>query len=313
MKFTILVEMLFALLAKRKVTARYFAEKYSLSERTVYRYVDCLSLSVPVYVKRGRDGGICISDSYKLPAGFMTKEEYESAIEALELAYSQLPEERFLKAERKLSAQAKSESRNLALSGEIGTILVDGGTWGDTRAFSEKLHLFEECIKNRNVLEIEYRARTGEKTGRKIEPHVLVFKQGVWYAYAFCHAQRAFRLFRLGRVFSAVKTEEIFQKRPFKREDIPLNFWTDETDSVDARFAIAEEAFADVQEWLGDENLHQIGGKWYADVTLPNGEGLVLKILGLGTGVTVLSPASLREQVTTTAQKIADAYRVPNA
>lgn len=308
MKFTILVEMLFYLLAKRKVTAKYFAEKYSLSERTVYRYVDCLSMSVPIYVKRGREGGICISDSYKLPSGFMTKEEYAAAIEALELAYSQLPEERFLAAERKLSAQAKSEARDLALSGEVGTILVDGGTWGDTRAFSDKLHLFEECIKERNILEIEYRARTGEKTQRKIEPHVLVFKQGVWYVYAFCRIQRAFRLFRLGRVFSAVKTDELFQKRPFKREDIPLNFWTNETESVDARFEISEEAFADAQEWLGDENLKQIDGKWYADVTLPTGDALVLKILGLGAGVTVLSPVSLRAQVAAAAQKIANAY-----
>ena len=308
MKFTILVEMLFDLLSKRKVTARYFAEKYEISERTVYRYLDCLSLSVPVYVKRGREGGICISDSYKLPAGFMTKEEYEAAIEALELAYSQLPQERFLAAERKLSARAKTEARDLALSGEIGTILVDGGTWGDTRAFSDKLHLFEACIKEREILEIEYHSRTGEKTQRRIEPHVLVFKQGVWYVYAFCHKQRAFRLFRLGRVFSALRTEEKFQKRPFTREDIPLNFWTDETESVEARFLITEEAFADAQDWLGDEHLKQINGKWYADVTLPTGEALVKKILGLGAGVTVLSPASLKEQVTKAAEKIAKAY-----
>ena len=138
MKFTILLEILFDLLAKRKLTAAYLAEKYEISQRTVYRYIDLLSMSVPIYIKRGRNGGICISDNYKLPVGFMTKEEYASAIEALEAMYSQLPEERFLAAKRKLSAQTKSETRELVLSGEIGTILVDGGAWGDTRAFSDR-------------------------------------------------------------------------------------------------------------------------------------------------------------------------------
>ena len=308
MKYSILLEMLFDLLAKRKVTAAYFAEKFSVSQRTVYRYVDELSLCVPVHVKRGREGGVCISDSYKLPKGFMTEEEYAAAIEALTLSYSQLPEERFLAAKRKLSAQIKSESRDLALSGDVGAILIDGGTWGDTRLFSEKLKLFEECIKECAVLEIEYHARTGERSSRKIEPHVLVFKQGVWYTYAFCHKQRAFRLFRLGRVFSAVKTEERFHKRPFTREDIPLGFWTNETKSVEARFEIAENAFADAQDWLGGENLKRIDGKWYADVTLPDDDTLVKKILGLGAGVAVLSPAALRDKVARAAKEIAKAY-----
>lgn len=309
MKFSILLEMLFDLLAKRKLTATYFADKYEISTRTVYRYVDLLTMAVPVYVKRGRDGGICISDSYKLPKGFMTKEEYETAIEALETMYSQLPEERFLSVKHKLSAQVKSETRDLALSGDIGAILVDGGTWGDSRAFSEKLKFFEECIKTRAVMEIEYHSRTGEKTQRKIEPHVLVFKQNVWYVYAFCHKQRAFRLFRLGRVFSLSKTSEIFQKRPFTREDIPLNFWTDETEQIDARFAFTDTAIADAQDWLGSENLYTAGGKWYADVSLPNDEGLVKKILGLGAGVTVLSPAALRARVANAAAEIAKSYQ----
>ncbi len=308
MKFTILIQMLFELLAKRKVTARYFAEKYEISERTVYRYVDCLSLSVPVYVKRGREGGITISDSYKLPANFMTQEEYAAVIEALELSYSQLPEQRFLVAQRKLSAQMKTEARNLAISGEIGSILVDGGTWGDERAFSDKLHLFEECIKNRELLEIVYYARTGEKTQRKIEPHVLVYKQNVWYVYAFCYKQRDFRLFRVGRVFSLVKTGERFSKRPFAREDIPLNFWTDEGESVDVKLLVKDEAFVDAQDWLGVENLRQKDGKWLAELSLPSGDGLVKKILGLGAGVEVLAPETLKAQVKELAEKIVNAH-----
>ena len=308
MKYGILLEMLFDLLEKRTVTAQAFADKFEISVRTVYRYVDELSFVLPIQVMRGRNGGICISDSYKLPKGFMTKEEYESAIEALEVMYSQLPESRFLDAKRKLSSQLKSETRDLAHSGELGTILIDGGTWGDSALFSEKMRLFEECIKERIVLEIEYHSRGGEKTLRKIEPHVLVFKQNVWYAYSFCHLKREFRLFRLGRVHSAIKTDERFFKRPFEREDIPLNFWTDETQAIEARFEVADEAFADVQDWLGGENLYEANGKWQASVRLPDGEGLVLKILSMGAGVKVLYPEELKQRVKETAKAIAKQY-----
>ena len=310
MKFTILLEILFELLAKRKVTAPYLAEKYEISPRSVYRYIDQLSLTVPIYVKRGRDGGICISDSYKLPKGFMTKDEYQAAIEALETMYAQLPEQRFLEAKHKLSAQVKSETRDLAISGEVGSILVDGGTWGDSSAFSEKLRLLEKSIKECTVLEIEYHSRKSEKTQRKIEPHVLVFKQNVWYLYAFCYKQRAFRLFRVGRIFSALETEEIFTRRSFKREDIPLTFWTSENEQISVRFEFKNEIFVDAQDWLGCENLKQINGKWYADVTLPNDDGLVKKILGFGLGIRVLSPLSLKEKISKYAQEIANVYSV---
>ena len=307
MKFSILLAILFDLLAKRKVTATYLADKHEISTRTVYRYVDELSFNVPIHVKRGRNGGICISDSYKLPVGFMTLDEYDATIEALAAMYTQLPEERFLAAKRKLSAQMKAEARDLTLSGDLGNILVDGGSWGDTRAFSEKVRLFEESIRDLIVLEIEYNARTGEKTTRKIEPHVLVFKQNVWYVYAFCYKQRDFRLFRLGRISSVMKTEERFTKRPFNREDIPLNYWkTDKT--VDARFEITESAFADAQDWLGVENLQLKNGKWLADVTLPDDEALVRKIVGLGSGMKVLAPEELRDKVALAAKEIAKLY-----
>ncbi len=309
MKFTILLEILFELLAKRKVTAPYLAEKYELSPRSIYRYIDQLSLTVPIYVKRGRDGGICISDSYKLPKGFMTKDEYDAAIEALEMTYAQLPENKFLAAKHKLSAQVKAESRDLALSAEIGSILVDGGTWGDENSFSEKLRLIEECIKQRIALEIDYQSRMGEKTKRKIEPHLLVFKQNIWYLYAFCHKQRAFRLFRVGRIFSLLKTEEIFDRRPFKREDVPLTFWTNESEEISVRLQIEDKAFADAQDWLGVENLKKIGEKWIADLTLPCDDALVGKILSFGSGMRVISPLSLKEKVAKTAEEIAKAHR----
>ncbi len=311
MKFEILLDMLFDLLAKRKVTATYFAEKFGISTRTVYRYVDILSIPVPIYVKRGRDGGICISDNYKLPKGFMTKEEYESAIEALSTMYAQLPEERFLEAKRKLSAQVKAETREFSLTGEIGSIIVDGGSWGDLASFAEKLRVMEECIKSDRVVEIEYHARTGVRTLRKIEPHALVCKQNVWYVYAFCQSKTEFRLFRIGRTVSLFQTEEHFTKRPFTKADIPLHFWVKDTETVTARFAISPTAFADAQDWLGVENVKKVNDGWQAEVKLPDDEALVLKILSLGAGIKVLSPQALQDRVAQTAQTIANLYN-PN-
>lgn len=307
MKFIILLDIFFELLAKRKVTATYLAYKHEISVRTVYRYVDILSISLPITIKQGRNGGICISDSYKLPRGFMTKEEYESAIEALSAMYSQLPEERFLAAQRKLSAQVKAETRDLTLAGEIGSIIVDSSSWGDSR-FTDKIRFIEECIRNKSVVEIDYHSRIGESSHRKIEPHVLVFKRGIWYVYAYCRKQSAFRLFRLGRIFSSILTGETFEKRVFKRDDIPLNFWSDEVDSVEVVLEIEPHAFADAQDWLGVENLQKRGENWIANATLPNDQNLVKQIVALGDGVTVKSPESLKTAVKDYAKKILQLY-----
>ena len=109
MKFENVLDMLFTLLKKRKVTASYFAKKYSVSLRTVYRYVAALQPFVPLTISRGRNGGICLHDSFKLPMNFMTNEEYLATIDALEIAYCQQPEERFLVAKEKLSQEYKPE------------------------------------------------------------------------------------------------------------------------------------------------------------------------------------------------------------
>ncbi len=307
MKYDILLDMLFDLLTKRKITAKYWAEKYGFSERSVYRYVDILSLSLPVQVQRGRNGGICISDTYKLPVGFMKKEEYDAAISALEIAYGQFADEKFMQAKKKLSAQMKTETRDLTLTGNIGTILVDGDGWGDTRKFSDKMHLFEDCVQNSMVVDIEYNSRKGEVSLRKIEPHVLVFKQGVWYIFAFCRKQRAFRLFHLGRIVSALVTEEKFNRKPLERKDIPLHYWSDETSEV-VKLAVTENGFSDALEWLGRESLKQIDGEWFAEATLPMDDSLVKKIASFGKEIKVIEPISLQKKVKKLAESILKNY-----
>ena len=306
MKYQTMIDMLFTLLLRRRVSAGELAARYDISVRTVYRYIDEMTVAgIPIDVARGSGGGIYISDAYKLPKGYMTREEYDRAIGAMQAMESELHDPALESAIRKLSAKAKEERRDGAITGNI---LVDSGTWGSERKFSEKLSLLERATAEREALEIDYVARDGQHSRRTILPHLLVYKQNIWYVYAFCRMRGAFRLFKVGRMRSIVKTGEFFEPMPFSRDDVPLSFWTDTQQSVEAKFALSPEVLPFAEEWLGIENVYEADGKYYADAVLPDDDSLVEKILSAGAGFKVLSPASLAERVRNEAQKIIESY-----
>ena len=152
MKYQHMIDMLFVLLAKRRISAGELAARYNISVRTVYRYIDEMTVAgIPIDVARGAGGGIYISDTYKLPKGYMTREEYESAIGAMQAMESELGDPALSSAISKLSAKAKEERQDDAITGNI---LVDSGTWGNERKFSEKLALLERAIAEKEALEI---------------------------------------------------------------------------------------------------------------------------------------------------------------
>lgn len=305
MKFSVLLDMLIELLSKRKISAGHFAEKYRLSPRTVYRYVETLAQTLPVSVKRGRGGGICLSDSYLLPSGFLKTEEYDAAIEALAESYSKTQDARFLEVKRKLSAQEKSERKSIRLSGEIDDILFDQTAFGIPDSMTEKLRLMGACIRSLRVAEIEY-AEEEKRIQCKIEPHTLVVKNREICVYAFCHTKRDFHPFRLGNIYTAFQTEETFRKRPFEL-DGTLAPAPQKTVSV--RFEITKTALPHAQAWLGAENIRMRNGRWLADATFPQETDLPRAVLAFGEGIKVISPVSLKNAVIALVEKIQNNYQ----
>jgi predicted DNA-binding transcriptional regulator YafY len=297
MSTEILLDMLFEFLSKRKITASCLAEKYGVSERTVYRYVETLSHSLPLVVKRGRNGGICLSDSYRLPVGFMSKDEYTAILDALQIAYTHDPNPRFTNARKKLNTQVKTEQRDLSITGEASGFFVEE----TLPALTEKIRVLRDCAQEELLAEIEYLTPDGEIFSSKIEPHTFLLKEGIWCLYAFCHHHREFYLFSIGRIHALVKTDEPFRKRPFEWQDIPLTLQTKKR--LTARLEIAKNAVEGICDKLGVENVKLRNGKWIAEVVLPE-ENAAQTILSLGAGVKILSPDNLREKVTTLAKNI---------
>lgn len=309
MKFAILLSMLFELLSKEKITASYFAQKHSVSTRTVYRYVEILSQHLPVEIVRGRCGGIVLADHYKLPKGYMTGEEYTAIVEALEIAYAQKGEDKFLDAKRKISARKKSETRDLAVAGTPSTIFLDGSVFGDTGKFFDKLRLVEECIRERFLLEIVYYDRKQVPTLRPIEPHLIAIHKGVCCVYAFCRTAREWRMFKLGCIGEAYKQTERFNRRPIDEEALRKQCLLNEEKTVHVTLEISPSALTRAQERLGAENLTFQGGTWRAEAVFPADDILPQKIFALGSGITVIAPEPLRHKVKELLNKTLKCYR----
>ena len=135
---------------------------------------------------------------------------------------------------------------------------------------------------------------------------MLIFKQNIWYVYAFCHTKQDFRTFKIGRIKSASFTGKSFEKRKISREDIPLNFKYRADELTDVRLEIDKDKLPDVEEWIGIDNVEPRGNRFIAEVSVPDDEGLVSKILSFGGGVKVLSPSALREKVISAARAVID-------
>lgn len=304
MKYRIMIKMLMLLMSRRKVTANEIADRFEISVRSVYRYVEELSVAgVPLDVARGRYGGIYIADTFKLPAGYFTRGEYAAIINALTAMLSTVDDDELKSALEKIKREQKSDKRELAV---CGNIIVDGGAWADLGKFPDKMKVCEQAVQGSLSLEIDYISREGEHSRRVIDPHVLIYKQNVWYVYAFCHSRQNFRTFKIGRIKGARFTGRSFEKREITKDEIPLNFDYSSEQLIPVTLAIKKDALADVEEWLGVDNVEPYGDGLIANVSLPDDDMLVAKILGYGGKVKVVAPAELKKRVKATALAIAE-------
>jgi predicted DNA-binding transcriptional regulator YafY len=208
MNVDVLLSILFELLEHRRTTASYLAEKYKLSPRTVYRYVERLAPFIPLYVKRGRRGGIYLTDNYRLPVGFITKKEHAALSEALDTAYAQTGEEKFLTLKHKLTSHRKQPPVPLFCA-EFGEVILIPDK--QEKILCEALRILQIGIRRRQITEL---LLEGEKSMRRVEPVSLLFSKGEWQVYAFCHVERDFAVFSLKSLRGIRATAEIFHPRP---------------------------------------------------------------------------------------------------
>ncbi|EME36901.1 UNVERIFIED_CONTAM: WYL domain-containing protein [Kocuria sp. CPCC 205295] len=201
MKSARLMSMLLLLQTHERMTSKELADRFEVSQRTVFRDVEALSATgVPIHTERGRGGAIVLDRRARMDPARLDPAELQllrlAGLDSQQLESIGL-QGVGVRAQEKLAAVAarRSEATSSPLS---DVLLVDPTGW---LAESQELDLAAllNAARDQRRVRLRYR-RSGQITGQWLvaDPYGLVSKAASWYLVADVDGQP--RLFNTRRI-----------------------------------------------------------------------------------------------------------------
>ena len=195
----------------RVVTAREIAGKLEVSERTIYRDMQDLSLSgVPISSEAG--SGYRLLPGFHLPPLMFNAEELSALLIGARMV--QVWTDKGL-ASAATQAMIKIES---AVPGHLREelaredILVPD--FGIDPNVARRMQLLRVGIKKLQKVEFNYKREDGQPSSRTVHPLGLFYWGRVWTLTAWCELRDEFRCFRLDRMTHVSLQEVEFESLP---------------------------------------------------------------------------------------------------
>lgn len=176
-----LIALLMVLKKHDRVTAAELAAELGVSERTVLRDIDALSLSgVPVYAERGRHGGFALVPGYRTDLTGLTVDEATSLLAGT----GRVDSPAFTSAMRKVTAALPEAHRSHAVRA-AQRILVRPEGFVRTPEVLDSLQAVQIAVFEGRRIRVRYRSR-GADTAREhlLDPIGLVVAGETWYLVA---------------------------------------------------------------------------------------------------------------------------------
>lgn len=298
---------IYILMKKNIVTASELAERYEVSVRTIYRDIEALSMAgFPVFARKGKNGGISLTENFVLNKLLVTEEEQHqilAALQSLEEVGAQ-PEQNTL---QKLGDFFKTDFPRW--------VAVDFSDWSGGRR-----QLFEDirrAVLERRVITFDYYGQYGEMTHRTAEPVQLLFKEYTWYLRAFCRERQAMRLFKLLRMKRVAILDEKFRMpdsqvcfQPEAKKLNPVCKAGQKSDSVEITLRIASTEAYRIYDRFEEEEITVLSdGDFLVCTKYPPDDWAYGLILSFGPAAEVLAPLEMREEVRRRLTKMLEKYQ----
>lgn len=181
----------------RATTARALAEALAVSERTIYRDIEDLSLQgVPI---RGEAGvGYVLERGYELPPLMFDEDEIEALVLGARVVRGWGDP---ALAAAAADALAKIES---ALPEPLRERVAGAALFAlnlrPRRADGERLTTLRHAVRARNRVLFAYRDAQGQGSERTVQPLGLFYWGETWTLGAWCELRESFRNFRVDRI-----------------------------------------------------------------------------------------------------------------
>lgn len=192
----------------RVVTAHDLAEELDVSERTIYRDIQDLSLSgVPITGEAGH--GYRLLPGFHLPPLMFNQEELEALLLGARMVrawtdkgLARAANQALLKIENVVPEKLKPELNKQEM------IVPDFPMEGMA---GEQLLAVRQAIKEQNKILIDYTREDGQHSNRTVHPLGLFYWGRVWTLVGWCELRDAFRHFRLDRMSTIEKLNDKFE------------------------------------------------------------------------------------------------------
>ncbi len=190
------------------LTARQLSEQLRVSERTIYRDIQSLSLSgVPIEGEAGV--GYRLSHRYQLPPLMFDREEVEALLLGARMVSGWGDVDMARHANQAIQKILSVLPDHLRHSDETLPLLVP--THEDAQRFyTAHSQTIRAAIRVRQCLRIHYKTAEEVSSQREIEPLGLIFWGKVWTLVAWCQLRSDYRTFRLDRIQALEITGAVF-------------------------------------------------------------------------------------------------------
>lgn len=194
-----LTAILILLQSRQIITAKFIADKFGISTRTVYRDIKALEeAGVPILTEEGR--GYSLMQGYAIPPVMFSETEANALITAEHIVKTNKDQsfvKHYTEAITKIKAVLKHNTKSKA---ELLSERIQIRNNAEGKTTSDYLSLLQLAITNVQLTHILYTSGLNDETERIIEPLALYSTQDNWILIAHCRLRKEKRAFRIDRI-----------------------------------------------------------------------------------------------------------------